>query len=153
MYNGGNVINMSHRSAIADNGARLDIAVHGFWEGRFEKAFLDVRVFNPCARSNQQVSLNSVYRRHEQEKKRQYEQRVREVQHSTFTPLVMSTTGGMGKAAATFYKRLASMLSEKRDAPYSETLRWIRCRLGFALATVLHHVHQRSQIICIPSGL
>ena len=124
---------MSHRSAITDNGARLDIAVHGFWGGRFEKAFFDVRVFNPCARSNQQVSLNSVYRRHEQEKKRQYEQRVREVEHSTFTPLVMSTTGGMGKAAATFYKRLASMLSEKRDAPYSETLRWIRCRLGFAL--------------------
>ena len=106
MYNGGNVINMSHRSAITDNGARLDIAVHGFWGGRFEKAFLDVRLFNPCARSNQQVSLNSVYRRHEQEKKRQYEQRVREVEHSTFTPLVMSTTGGMGKAAATFYKRL-----------------------------------------------
>ena len=77
---------MSHRSAIKDNGARLDIAVHGFWGGRFEKAFLDVRVFNPCARSNQQVSLASVYRRHEQEKKRQYKQRIREVEHSTFTP-------------------------------------------------------------------
>ena len=132
---------MSHRSAITDNGARLDIAVHGFWGGRFEKAFIDVRVFNPCARSNRQVSLASVYRRHELEKKRQYEQRVREVEHSTFTPLVMSATGGMGKAATTFYKRLASMLSEKNDAPYSETLRWIRCRLGFALL--------RSSIMCI----
>ena len=108
---------------------------------QIRKAFFDVRVFNPCARSNQQASLSSVYRRHEQEKRRQYEQRVREVEHSTFTPLVMSTTGGMGRAASTFYKRLASMLSEKRDASYSNTLRWIRCRLGFALL--------RSSIMCI----
>ena len=45
----------------------------------------------------------------------------------------MSTTGGMGKAATTFYKRLASMLSEKRDVLYAKTLNWIRCRLSFAL--------------------
>ena len=50
---------MTHRSAITDNGARLDIASFGFWGGRFEKAFLDVRVFNPCAQSNRQVSLPS----------------------------------------------------------------------------------------------
>ena len=52
-----------------------------------QKAFLDVRVFNPSSRSNWQASLKSVYRRHEQEKKRQYEQRVREVEHATFTPI------------------------------------------------------------------
>ena len=45
----------------------------------------------------------------------------------------MSTTGGMGKAASTFYKRLASMLSEKRDISYEKTMNWIRCRLSFAL--------------------
>ena len=87
--------------------------------GRFERAFFDVRVFNPSAKSNQQASLSSTYRRHEMEKKRSYEQRIREVEHSTFTPLVLSSTGGMGKAATTFYKRLSSMLSEKRDVPYS----------------------------------
>ena len=124
---------MLHRSAITDDGARLDVAMYGFWGGRFEKALVDVRVFNPCAQSNRSGSLASIYRRHEQEKKRQYEQRVQEVEHATFTPLVMSTTGGMGKAATTFYKRLASMLSEKRDVPYAKTLNWIRCRLSFAL--------------------
>ena len=46
----------------------------------------------------------SVYRRHEQEKKRQYQQRVHEVEHATFTPLVMSSTGSMGRAASTFFK-------------------------------------------------
>ena len=100
---------------------------------RFEKAFIDVRVFNPCAKSNQISSLLSVYRRHEQEKKRQYDQRIREVEHATFTPLVMSTTGGMGKYAITFFKRLASMISDKRATPYSHTIRWVRCRRGFAL--------------------
>ena len=124
---------MSHRSAITDDGARLDIAMYGFWGGRFEKAFLDVRVFNPSAQSNRRGPLASVYRRHEQEKKRQYEQRIQEVEHATFTPLVMSSTGGMGRAATTFYKKLASMISDKRDVPYCKTVNWIRCRLSFAL--------------------
>ena len=92
-----------------------------------------VRVFNPSTQSNQQTSLTSTYRRHELEKKRQYEQRVREVEHSSFTPLVLSSTGGMGKAATIFYKRLSSMLSEKRDVPYSTMIGWVRYRLSFAL--------------------
>ena len=44
------------------------------------------------------------YRRHEREKRRQYEQRVREVEHGHFTPLVFTTTGGMGDAAGQVYK-------------------------------------------------
>ena len=116
---------MPLRSANTDDNSRLDIAAHGFWESRFERAFFDVRVFNPCAQSNRQTSLLSTYRRHEQEKKRQYDQRIREVEHSTFTPLVLSTTGGMGRAATSFYKRLVAMLSEKRDVPYSKMIGWI----------------------------
>ena len=57
---------------------------------------VDVRVFNPSAQSNRHSPLSSVYRKHEQEKKRHYDQRVREVERATFTPLVLSTTGGMG---------------------------------------------------------
>ena len=38
---------MSHESANADDGARLYVVANGFWGGRFKKAFLDVRVFNP----------------------------------------------------------------------------------------------------------
>ena len=116
---------LTHRSANTEDSARLDIAMYGFWGGRFEKAFVDVRVFNPSAQSNQHSSLPSVYRKHEQEKRRQYDQRVREIEHATFTPLVLSTTGGMGRAATTFYKRLASMVAEKRDVSYAMTLNWI----------------------------
>ena len=64
---------------------------------------------------------------------RQYEQRVREVEHATFTPLDMSATGAMGRTATTFYKRLASMVSEKRNTEYSQTVNWIQCKLSFAL--------------------
>jgi len=31
-----------------------------------------------------------------------YEQRIREIEHSSFTPLVFSATGGMAKQAMTF---------------------------------------------------
>ena len=113
---------LSHRSAIIDDGAHLDVAMFGFLGGRFDRAFLDIRVFNPSAQSNRRGPLAFVYRRQEQEKKRQYEQHVREVEHATFTPLVMSTTGGMGKAATMSYKRLASMISDKRDVSYSKTV-------------------------------
>ena len=56
---------LSHRSAIAEEGTQLDVAMYGFWGGRFEKAFVDVKIFNPSAQSNRQASLMSVYRRHE----------------------------------------------------------------------------------------
>ncbi len=63
-------------SANVQDGARLDIACNGFWGGRFERTYLDVRVFNPHAKSNQHTNC---YRKHELEKKRQYEQRVRDI--------------------------------------------------------------------------
>ena len=100
-------------TANHQDGARLDIAASGFWGGTYERTLLDVRVFNPHAPSNRQPSIASCYRRHEQTKKRAYEQRCREVEHASFTPLVMSATGGLAKEATIFYKRLASMLASR----------------------------------------
>ena len=123
---------MSHRSAITEDGAQLDVTMYGFGGGKFEKAFVDVRVINSSTQSNH-GSLSTVCRKHEQEKRSKYDQRVRDVEHATFTPLVLSTNGGLGHSATTFYRRLASMIAEKRDMPYSNALNWIRCRLSFAL--------------------
>ena len=103
-------------------------------------AYFDVRVFNPLAPSNRQP-LPTCYRKHENQKKRAYEQRVREIEHGSFTPLVMSLTGGLGNAASVCYKRLASLISAKRDVSYSSTMAWIRCSLSFSLL--------RSSIQCI----
>lgn len=127
-------------TAIVTDGARLDVAANGFWGGRHERAFFDIRVFNPLAKSNSH-SISSCYRKHENIKRRAYGQRIREIEHGCFTPLVLSLTGGMGPAASVCYKRLASMLAQKRDQEYSSTMAWLRCSLNFALL--------RSSIQCI----
>ena len=132
---------MSNATANTSQGARLDIAVSGFWGGRFERSFIDVRVFNPFAPSNRNLPIATCYRSHENQKKRAYEQRVREVEHGTFTPLVMSASGGLARQAITFYKRLADLLAIKHNKPYSKTMNWLRCRLTFSLL--------RSAIQCI----
>ena len=95
---------MSGRCANTTNGARLDIAASGLWGGRRERTFVDVRVFNPFAPSNCNTTLDRCYTKHEREKVRAYGQRIREVEHATFVPLVMSATGGLAKQATNFYK-------------------------------------------------
>ena len=129
---------MTRRTANTEDGARLDIAANGFWGGRLERMFLDVRVFNPLAPSNRRTSLDKCFSKPEKEKKRAYEQRVCEIEHASFTPLVMSATGGLAKEATNFYKRLASLLAEKWD---QSTLHWLRCSISFSLL--------RSSIQCI----
>ena len=120
-------------STNTSNGARLDIPANGFWGGRFEKCFIDVRVFNPHAPSNRQSSLDKCYKKHEQEKRRAYGPRVRDVEHATFTPLVLSASCGLAREASIFYKRLASLLANKWDQPYGLTLHWLRCKIAYSL--------------------
>ncbi len=117
---------MSKRSANTTKGARLDISACGLWGGRREKTMMDVRVFNSLAASNSNSSLNQCFIKHEREKVRVYGERVREVEHANFVPLVMSATGSLSRQATNLYKRLASLLSDKWDQPYSSTLYWIR---------------------------
>jgi len=132
---------LAFTTANTEEGARLDISAQGFWGNRHQRAFFDVRVFNPNAQSYRRVPLASMYHRQEREKQRQYEQRVREVELGSFTPLVFSTTGGMAKTTTVAYKRLASLLAVKRDQPYSLVLSWLRCNLSFSLL--------RSAITCL----
>ena len=55
---------------------------------------MDIRVFNPFAPSNSNTNLDRCFAKHEREKMRMYEQRVREVEHASFVPLVMSEPVG-----------------------------------------------------------
>lgn len=132
---------LQHRTSISDDNARLDIKARGFWGGPFESAFFDVRVFNPIAPSNMKSSIESTFRKHENEKKRAYHQRVLEVEHGSFTPIVLSASGGMGRLASTTYSRLARLIAEKRGITYGQCMDWIRCMLSFSL---LH-----SAIMCL----
>ena len=85
--------------------------------------------------------LHDAYRKQESIKKQEYTQHAHEVEHGVFTPLVLSATGGMGREAATFYKRLADRISTKEQKPYSVVMGWICCRLSFAII--------RLAILCI----
>ncbi len=129
-----------YKSAIVGAEARLDVKARGFWN-RTQDAFFDVRVFHPNAPCYRSKDIASVFKQHEAAKKREYNQRVQNIEHGVFTPLVFSTTGSMGKEGITFYKRLADMLARKQEKSYSVVMGWLRCRLSFAI--------QRSAIMCI----
>ena len=83
--------------------ARLDISARSFWSP-MDKVFTDVRVFHPHAPTNAKLSVTQMYKHHEYLKKRAYNARVIQVEKGTFTPLVFSTTGGMGYEAERFVK-------------------------------------------------
>ena len=135
----GEVLTLS--TATTEDEACLDIRAQGFWGNRYQRAFFDVRVFNPNAPTYRNLQLTSAYRRQEREKQRKYEQRVREVELGSFTPLIFSTSGGMAKSTTVAYKRLASLLASKRDQPYSTVIAWLRCHLSFSLI--------RSAVTCL----
>ena len=62
-------------SANSSDEARLDISAHGFWKRR-QRAFFDVRVFNPYEKSHLNQKLDNTFSSNENEKKRHYNQRV-----------------------------------------------------------------------------
>ena len=123
---------LNGRSANAQDNGRLDIKCKGFWNST-QDAFFDVRVCNSLASSYQNLGSDAIMRKNEREKRRAYEQRVREIEHGSFTPLVISVTGGMGPSATIFYKRLASLIAEAKKQPYSKVITWIRCKIRFSL--------------------
>ncbi len=78
---------------------------------------------------------------HEKRKKRENQERLRNVEHADFTPLVIATTGGIGPEGSMMLKRLAQNLAEKREMHISVVAGWLRCRLSFAIL--------RSALICL----
>ena len=93
--------------------ASLDIKAQGLWGDCHQCTFFDVRIYNPFAQTHKNKPLSSVYVAQEREKRRAYEQRITEVEHGSFTPLILSACGSMAKSATTTYKRLATLLVEK----------------------------------------
>ena len=132
---------LRYASAITDDGARAGIQAKGFWGTPHQRAYFDVKVFNPHAPSNKRFSTLACYAHHEQIKRHLYEQRFNEAELASFTPLIFSTIGGMGKSAAVLYRHLAGMIATKIKQPYSSTITWICCRLTFSLI--------RSSVSCL----
>lgn len=116
---------------IAAN-ARLDVSAVGVWSP-YEKTYVDVRVFHPNAKSYADKNIGQLYKIHENEKKRAYNERVLQIEKGSFTPLIFSTTGGMSDETLKFHNRLALLIANKQNENYSDVTNFIRTRLRFSI--------------------
>ncbi|XP_057296729.1 uncharacterized protein LOC130625645 [Hydractinia symbiolongicarpus] len=128
------------KSAITSNEARLDVSALCFWIPG-QRVFCDVRVFDLNAQRYRNTEIKRCYERNEQEKKRLYNERVLQVENGSFTPLVFSTHGGLGRECKRFYQRLAELIADKRGIPTSIATTFVRTKICFSLL--------RSTLLCL----
>ena len=119
---------------------RADVVMRGFWQ-RQQRAFIDVRVFYPFARSYQNRSLQATMKTIENEKKNKYNERILQEENGSFTPLIFSSNGGMSNETKRFFSRMSELVSVKNGTKYSDTSAWIKRKIAFSLI--------RSAVICI----
>ena len=96
-------------------------------------AFFDVRVFNSTAKRYENQEISKTYEVNQKEKKKLYNERILQIEHGSFTPLLMSAADGMGRECEKFYARLAEMISYKRGTSYSIIAVWIRRKITLSL--------------------
>ena len=120
--------------------AKPDVRARGFWrEG--QNAFFDVRITNTNSESQRHLPSEKIFTKHEREKKRQYNNRIMNVEHGTFTPLMFSVNGGMAKECLKFHKFVPEKIANKSGCRYEEVLSIIKCKLSFLnLRASLMHV-------------
>ena len=116
---------------IADK-ARADVSAIGVWSP-MERTFLDVRVVHLNSPSYQDDTTDAVYKRHEDMKKREYNDRIMHVEKGSFTALIFSTTGGMGAECTKYHKKVAELIAKKTGDTYPDVVNHIRTRIRFAL--------------------
>ena len=90
-------------------------------------------VFNPHALTNAAKPMDKMYLSHERDKKREYNERIIEVEKGTFTPAIFSCSGGTSPETSRLLKVIASKLAIKRMETYSKSISFVRRRIGFDL--------------------
>ena len=113
-------------------GCRLDMSARGVWS-KFERSFYDIRVTHPNCLSNVGKPVVDIYSEHQKSKKVEYEERIIQSEKGSFTPLVFTTSGGMGPECIIFYKRVAELTAAKKNERYAIIMNYIRTRLRFAM--------------------
>ena len=80
------------------------------------------------------LTTESVPKKHEQEKKRNYNRRIMDIEHGTFTPLGFYVSGGMVKECSMFHKHVAERLAIKTAGErYEKIISTIQCKLSFLI--------------------
>ena len=65
-----------------------------------------------------------------EKEKRQYNNRIMNVEHGTFTPLVFSANGGMATECLKFHKFVGEKIANKSGSRYEKVLSIIQCKLS-----------------------
>ena len=132
--------NIKAKTANVSKESRLDVSASGFWVPG-QRVFVDIRVFDLNAQRYKNTEIKKCYLKNEDEKKRAYNERVLQVENGTFSPLVFSSSGGMGRECKIFYQRLSNMIADKRNITESIATNFVRTRISFSLL--------RSALLCL----
>ena len=98
---------------------------------RGPNAFIDVRVTNPGAATQAQISFRKILEKHEGEKKKDNNKRIMNAGQGTFTPLVFTVFEGMGQEDEKYHEHLAHKIATKSEDEYSKVANYIRCNIAF----------------------
>ena len=129
----------SHSTDSSDN-AHPDIRARGFWR-MGQNSFFDVMVTNANSASQIDTGLQSILKKHEQSKKRKYNERIMHVEFGSFTPLIFSVFGSMGPETTAFHKMLAKKIADKNGEKYCHVITYIRSKLS--------NLALRSSLLCL----
>ena len=133
-------LNGEHINGLTGDESRHDIRARGVWRSG-QNAYFDIRITNPNSNSQVHQPIENILKRHETEKKRQYNSRVMNIEHGTFTPLIFALNGGVGKECSMFHKHIAERIATKSGDRYESVLTWMRCKLSFLVL--------RGALLCI----
>ena len=81
---------------LSGNASRFDIRARDVWKAGQSVFFLDVVVINTQFPSQIYHTTKTSLKVHEQEKRRNYNRRIMNIEHSAFTPLVFFCFWGYG---------------------------------------------------------
>ena len=135
--------NLVPSTANTHDGVRLDVSARSFWIIG-QKAFFDVRVFDPNSSRYQSKSLKQCFAVNEREKKRLCNRRILEVEHASFTPLIFTIYDTMGIDCRSSVSKLSELFAIEEDLPKSTVKSRVKRKINFAL--------MRSMLICLRSS-
>ncbi len=124
---------LSHRTAqpcITTDNARLDTRAIGFWFAACSRRIFWCKGFQPeCMHPTTCPEPSKLPKKHENENKHAYGQRVRDIEQGVSPPRLLNHrwTGAKGQKNYSRYARL-----DIRKKLFSIVISWLRCKLSFA---------------------
>ena len=129
-----------YKTANRKDDARSDVRVRNFFTKK-RNAFFEFRVLYPLASSYLGKNASQLFEEVAQQRRREYCQRIVEVDDGDFTPMIMFSNGCMGPEMTAVIKQLGRLIADKYGRSYAHVVTILRAKFAFALA--------RSAIMCL----